>query len=302
MHSRFFVAIALTAGAASAQTPQPENQTITVDGRRTTYEEIRKEAEEFVRATGVATSNKAAARWVDAICPTVKGVSSANAAVVIAKIEAEARAAGASVARRPCKSNIIVAFAADGSALTAAIAKDRRKVGDVPVRERQALIEDDVPLRWWYATDTRGRQGARKTTGQLPWVGSDEGGSTEGGGSALNEATTIVQTTSSIVSTQVNRVLTNATIIVDATLAKGQPLDAIAANIAMVALAEIDRGAKPSGSILSLFATPSSGLDDLGEGDRALLKSLYAIKLDRAGWQQKGSLVDGMLRARGDGE
>jgi hypothetical protein len=301
MAHRFILALALTASASATQTPPPDEQVITVDGRRTTREEIRREAEEFVRTTGIATSNKPAARWVDAVCPTVKGVSEANAATVIAKIEAVAVAAGAPVARKPCKPNIVVAFAADGSALTGTIAKDRRKIGGVPVREREQLIEADVPLRWWYATDTRGRQGARKTTGQLPWAGSDAGGTQEGGGSPTNDATTIVQTTSSIVSTQVNRVLTNATVIVDATLAKSQPLDAIAAHIAMVALAEIDRDAKPTGSILALFSTPSSGLDDLGDGDRALLKSLYGIKLDRAGWQQRGTLVDGMIRARTEG-
>lgn len=298
------VSILATPAAANMQTasgPANDAQIITVDGRPTTREEIRREAEELVRSTGVATSNKAAARWVDAVCPTVKGVSAANADMVAAKVEAVATAAGARIARKPCKPNIIIAFAADGSKLTRDIARDRRKIGGVPVRERQSLVETDVPLRWWYATDMRGRHGTSRTTGQLPWAGSDEGGQQQGGGSPMNDINTITQNNSSIVSTQVNRVLTNATVVVDATLSKGQSLDAIAAHIAMVALAEIDRDAKPAGSILSLFATPSSGLDDLGTGDQALLKSLYGIQLDRAGWQQKGRLVDGMIQARIDG-
>jgi hypothetical protein len=281
--------------AASAQQAE---ETITVNGRLTTREEIRREAEAMVRTTGIATSNKPAARWVDAICPSVKGVAPAIAEMVRTKIETVAKAAGARVARQPCRTNIIVAFAADGSALTSAIARDRSKIGGVPVPERQALIENDVPLRWWYATDTRGRHGSSKTTGQMPWAGSDEGGAQQGGGSPTNDLTTIVQNNSSIVSTQVNRVLTSATVIVDVTLATGKTLDAVAAQVAMVALAEIDREAKPEGSILSLFAVPSSGLDDLSDGDRALLKSLYAISLDRTGSQHKGRLVDGMIKAR----
>lgn len=280
---------------------QAETDVITVDGRRTTKAEIRREAEEFVRSTGIATSNKAAARWVDAICPTVKGVSAANANIIVTKIEDVARTAGARVARQPCKPNIIVAFAADGSKLMRDIARDRRKIGGVPIRERQSLVETPVPLRWWYATDTRGRHGTSRTTGQLPWAGSDDGGAQQGGGSPTNDISTITQNNSSIVSTQVNRVLTNATVIVDATLAKGQSLDAIAAHVAMVALAEIERGARPDGSILSLFAMPSPGLDDLSKGDLAVLKSLYGIALDRAGWQQKGRLVDGMIEARTGG-
>ena len=297
MHGRrLLFLIAVLPAAVAAQTPDP---TITVTGSQLTRDGIRREAEDYVRATAIAEGTRPAARWTDPICPAIVGVSPANAETVRAKLTAVAQDVGVAVAKEPCKSNIVIAFALDGSDLARKIAADRRKTRAITTANREQLVEGELPVRWWYSSETRAHSGMRSTTGQLPWAGSDEGGTQQGGGSPLNGINTIVQNKSSIVSTQVARVLVSATIIIDAKLAQGAPLDAVAAQVAMVALAEIDLDAKPPGSILSLFPG-KTGVDDLSVNDRAALKSLYSLPLDRNARFHRGRLLQDIVAARLD--
>lgn len=108
---------------------------------------------------------------------------------------------------------------------------------------------------------------------------------------------TISNYNSSIVSTQVARVLTSATVIIDLNLSSGTKLDAIAALASLVVLTEIEPDAKPTGSILSLFPV-GSGIDDLSETDRQMLKALYALPLDRTARQHRGRLLNDIVKAK----
>lgn len=296
------VFLMMTASAAIAQTGTPADPTITVTGIQLTREEIEREAEEYVRTTAIAEGTRPAARWTNPICPKVVGVSPANAATVRAKVLAVAREVGVTVAKEPCKSNIVIAFAPNGSDLTRKIAGNRRKARALTAANREKLVETDLPVRWWYSSETRAHSGMSSTTEQLPWTSGDTssepgGGGQQGGGSPLNGVSTIVQNKSSIVSTQVARSLVSATIVIDANLSQGVPLNAIAAEVAMVALAEIDIEAKPVGSILTLFPDKNK-VDDLSANDRAALKSLYSLPLDRNARFHRGRLKQDIVKAR----
>jgi hypothetical protein len=297
-----FALLLISVVATGEAVAQPADPTIIVSASPTTKDEIRREAEDYVSATGIAEGTRPAARWTDPICPSIIGVSADNAETVRAKLISVAGDVGVAVAKQPCKSNIVIAFALNGSDLARKIALDKRKTRAITAANRDKLVESELPVRWWYSTETRAHSGMRSTTGQLPWTGGDSsnepgGGGQQGGGSPLNGIPTIVQNKSSIVSTQVARALVSATVIIDANLAKGAPLDAVAAQIAMVALAEIDLDAKPAGSILSLFPA-KIGVDDLSANDRAALKSLYSLPLDRNARFHRGRLLQDIVEAR----
>ena len=77
----------------------------------------------------------------------------------------------------------------------------------------------------------------------------------------------------------------------------GRRLSALAAYAALVALAEIRPGdVNAEGSILSLFAS-SDAPRGLTEQDRAFLRTLYRLPLDRHARYHRGTLVAGMISA-----
>jgi hypothetical protein len=274
---------------ASAQ----DDRIITVTGSVLTREEIRRETQDYIRETGIAEGIKPVTRWTSAICPKVIGVSAENATTVRRKIEEVARVAGVKVGSSSCTPNIVVAFALDSRDLMGRLAKKPGRIGDGDIPSRKRLIESDAPVRWWYGSSMTGRFGTSASSGDMP--GTE--GNSEGGGSSLPVADTIANYNSSIVSTQVARVLTSATVTIDVNRSSGTKLDAIAALAALVVLAEIDPDAKPPGSILSLFPV-GSGIDDLSETDRQMLKALYALPLDRTARQHRGRLLQDIVGAK----
>ena len=98
----------------------------------------------------------------------------------------------------------------------------------------------------------------------------------------------------SIISTLTNRVLTSAIVIIDTDDAMGRRIDALSAYAAVVAFAEIRNvDAAPDGSILGMFAS-STPPRDLTAQDRAFLRALYRLPLDRKAMQHRGQLVQGI--------
>lgn len=289
--------------AASAPPPEAEANTpapIVVTGTRLTPEEARKRAIEFIRGTGVANGQIPAARWADPVCPRVIGLRPDQAWAVETKMRAVARAAGIKVAGERCETNITVSFTADADALVSDVARQSPgRLSEVPAGARTALLKGLAPIRWWYSTDTRSRHGARRQTAPAPWTGID---GAEGGGSALpGSIPSIQQYNSSLLSTQVHRVLVSASVVVDADSASAMPLDALASYAAFVAFAEIRYPEfAPAGSILGLF-NGDSAARELTEQDLAFLRALYRLPLDRAARYHRGFLVRDLVAARKTG-
>ena len=62
--------------AALLLAPQnaPRQPDVVVTGERRTPDEVRREAQAYVRALGVAEGSRPAARWADPVCPRVLGL------------------------------------------------------------------------------------------------------------------------------------------------------------------------------------------------------------------------------------
>ncbi|MBA2919511.1 hypothetical protein [Sphingomonas sp. CGMCC 1.13658] len=275
---------ALLATAAHAQT---SSDTIDVTGR--TPEQVRKQAQAFVRATGVADDGRPVARWAEPVCPRVLGVSAEIGRRVADKVREVARGAGIAVARAPCRTNIAISFAGDGGAIVRALAaKAPGRLVEVAADDRAALLDGDAPVRWWHATEMRTRDGMGTTGNESPPFALGRAGGVMMAGEVH------FQYNSSIASTRMVRVLKAGTVVIDVNRATGMPLDSVAAFAAMVSLAEIQPSeAPPRNSILSLFE--NGGSRDLTTLDENFLRALYRLPLDRTALAQRGLLVRGLL-------
>ncbi len=302
--SRFALIAALTATfdtpvALSAQTSTPDDDaTIEVIGRRQSEEQARKEANDFVRRTGVASGENPVARWTGPVCPVVLGIQPEYGAIVERKMRSIAQSADIAVAPLPCKTNIVVSFATNASAVIQRVAKrSPRRIAEVPMPDRAALLKGSAPIRWWYTTQVTGTDGIGAVTSDNLAANA---GTAEGGGSSIgNGLPTIQAYSSSMIRTQAVRALRSATVVIDVALSEGVPLDAVAAYAAMVAFAEIKPSqSPPPNSILGLFgqaaraAQPASATD----WDVSFLRALYSIPAARAGWKQRRMLVGEILK------
>ncbi|MGQ0589799.1 MAG: hypothetical protein ACT4N8_09750 [Sphingosinicella sp.] len=275
---------------------------ITVTGTRLTREQARERAVEFVRQIGVARGQQAAARWIDPVCPRVRGITERYAGVVEARMRAIATEVGMRVAPEGCRSNVSVSFVGDAEALMREI--DRRsptRLREVPVDARDALVNGDAPVRWWYLTGTRSRHATRETSQYLVTESGGAGGPGQSVASSPFETEALSHYDSSVISTQVNRAIVDANVVIDLDRVEGMSLEAIAAYAAFVAFVEV-RTSDPRapGSILGLFSTDPEGRS-LTDWDMTFLRSLYRLPLDRPARRHRGMLVRDMVNAQTPG-
>lgn len=291
---------ALTATSLAAQT-----RDIVVSGKALSKEEAEAKAQAFVQATGVVTTVKPAARWMDRICPKVMGLADASlTSRVEERIRSVATESGARLAKPGCgKGNLVVIFTGNADDLARRMNEQNpRLMAEAAPTWRGRLVDGRVPIRWWYQSAIRSADGMPPTTAPLPWMGMDmNGGGGEGGAPAGVASSNDVggdsgggynnSMRSSLVSTNAKRALSGATILVDANLAQGKELDAVSDFASLVGLAEIRFASDPPvDSVLSLFA-PTNPTYGLTAQDQALLKSLYRLPLDRHGRYHRSWLV-----------
>jgi hypothetical protein len=291
--------LTLAATQAPAAPPEPNGQSIVVDGMRLPEAAARERAVQFVRTTGVAAGETPAARWVAPVCPEVLGLEDRGKRAAEAKIRKVAAAAGADVAPEGCHRNIVVSFTSDGAALAREVVeREPRRVANLTPRARAAVLTGSAPIRWLYTSETRGRHGGSETTaGNAAQSGPATHDGSGAGSSIGGDMPTLMHYESSILSTLTNRVLTSAIVIIDTDEAMGRRLDTLAAYAALVALAEIrNADARPQGSILTLFESAAPPRD-LTVQDQAFLRALYRLPLDRQAMQHRGQLVHGIAGA-----
>lgn len=269
---------------------------IVVTGQRPTREQAHARAVTFVRQVGVARGDTSAARFVDPVCPRVMGIAQPYAGMVLTRMRAIAEAAGIAVGREGCQSNVSVSFVGDAGALMREI--DRRsptRLNEVPRDEREAMLNGDAPVRWWYLTETRSRYRTRNAPQSLQTeTGSQAGGSSTTSGALEAEAMAHYDA-GSHVSNAVNRAIVDANVVIDLDGVEGRSLQAVAAYAAFVAFSEVRRSdPPPTGSILGMFGAEPQA-DALTDWDMAFLRALYQIPLDRAARRHRGMLVRDMV-------
>lgn len=261
-------------------------ETIVVEGRRP--EEVRREATEFVRATGVA--QQPVARWIEPLCPKVVGLSQALAARVAARVREVAKLAGAPVAKDRCDGNVMIAFTRTGEALVKAMAaRSRDTFKDVDTRHRQHLYAPATPIRWWHVIQERTKDGQSDVGNEVP-----PSARLDGPGGVPLGGNVFTQYRSSFAGTQMVRVLRSATVIIDVDNAEGKALDSVIDFAALVALAEIRPSEPPPpSSILSLFE--AQGAVALTGLDTKFLSALYKLPLDKSAVAHRGMLIRGLV-------
>lgn len=284
--------------AASQPAATDPVEEILVVGSKPTPAEARRQAVEFVKATGAAAGHRPAARWTTPVCPRVFGLPTAHAARVEARVRGIAADVGAPLAAAPCRPNLAISFTADAGGLVQRLAaRSASRFAEVAPPDEELLLRGKAPVRWWYSSAERTKDGIAGTAMPLPAAGT-----VEGGVSAIpsnGNSSSYLHYRSSIVSTQMIRAIESATVVVDVQRATGVPLDAVAAYAAMVSLAEVRLNAPAvPGSILGLFA--KDGPRELRERDIAFLRGLYRLPLDRPARQHRGKLVRSMLASNAD--
>lgn len=286
---RWLVMLAgLVAATAGAQTSD-----ITVTGTRQTPAAIRQHATDFVRTTGIALGDLPTARWVDPVCPHLIGLADQYAAIVEAKVRAIATEAGIQAATAPCQTNVAVVFAADGGTLVRdLVGRAPRRFAGVRPAAIATLTDGSAPIRWWYTTEVRDKDGRGGNAEPPPAFGLN------GTGSSLpvGEDTTFLQHSStSLVSTETIRVLRSATVVIDIKRTEGLPLASVASYAAMVALAEMRPGAAGGvGSVLGLFDGGDPPRSPTA-WDIAFLRAVYRLPLDRRAEQQRRVLIGDLV-------
>ena len=300
------VALAALICAATPATAQSGDQQIVVAGERLPIPIARARAEAFIQSTGIASGSTPTARWVDPVCPRVLGLNEAGTRAAEARIRAVAADAGVPMAPAPCDSNLVVSFTNDGAALVREI--ERRspsRLAQVPLSARDALLNGSAPIRWWYTSETRGRdnesnQRVASGAGQFS-TGRVGAGAANEGGNFGTEAPTAVHYTNSIVSTLTTRALVSAGVVIDQNRVMGMRLRALADYAALVALAEIrSQDFSGQGSVLNLFDQQGATAGMTAQ-DMAFLRALYRMPLDREARRHRAHLVGEMVAtARGD--
>lgn len=299
MGRRFAIlaALALYGSATGVRAAEATGQDIVVTGQAPAAK--RKAAEDFVRATGIAAQANPVARWVDRICPKVYGIpDTAVRARIEQRVRVIAETVGAPLAPARCVSNFAIVFTSDGPGFARSIyRRDFRRMSRMTPVRRAQILEGQDPVRWWYGSDLRGKDGRRAAAVAPPWTS----GNAEGGGSVIPlgpETDVIDQRSPTLIGTQAIRTLTGATVVVDVTRADGAPLDAVTDYAAFVGLAEVaPPGKPPADSVLGLFGTEPRPRELTGQ-DIAFLRAVYRLALDRTASQQRVSLVGAIVEGQ----
>ena len=270
--------------ASSAQSPSSE-EVIVVTGEL--REEAKRKAQAYVKELGVATGDRPTARWFDPICPRPIGLDAKHAAIVEERIGRTIREAGAPLAKAGCSPNFAVVFT-DGPERV--VRRIDSAGSELPPSAAREMKTGNAPIRWWYNTGFRTRDGL--PAGDFPSP------------SAFVEAPSYTPLPSgrsgnlplygsSLISTQAIRAINSATVVIDVQRAEGVPLNSVIDYAALVGLSEIAFRASPPDSILTLFQ--SGGDRELTRRDRAFLATLYRIAMDRSAGQQRRAIVQSMV-------
>jgi len=275
---------------------------ITVTATRLTPAQAEARASAFVRAVLPTPDYGQYGRWTAPVCIKVAGITDPAATLVAARVRAVAVAAGIKVGVTGCRANLNIVFSEDGSRTAAVILRRRPGlVARLPGAAKQRLVNDPLPVRWWYGIEVGDGSGV--------FAGAGAAGSAalstatiSGGVSALPvgpDAITTSSYSSSLINTNLSIAVTSATAIVDVTLATGKSLEAVADHVAMVTLAPTRLPPDPPGvpSILGLF---SNGDQRLSNWDSAYLAALYRMSLNRTSQRQRGQLIGAVAKQLAD--
>lgn len=285
----------------AAPTPADDGA-ITVTATKLTPAEAQARATAFLKAVLPTPSYGQYGRWTVPVCIKVTGITDDAAARVAQRVRALAATAGMAVGKQGCRANLNIVFSEDASNTTGIILRRRPGlVARLPPAAVKRLVNDPLPVRWWYGEEIGDGSGVAAGAGASGSAALSTA-SVSGGmplASVLPVGPDAVMTSSyssSLISTNLSVAVISATAVVDVTLATGKSLDAVADHVAMVTLAPTRLPPEATGvpSILGLF---SGGGETVTAWDRAYLIALGKISPNRRGDRQRGQLITAIKEA-----
>lgn len=275
--------------AAFASAPGDEDP-IVVTGQRITRGEAHQMAREYTRAVFAAPEADQNARWAEPICVGAIGLNAKIAQPLIDRIEATARQVGARVAEGECSPNVMLAFLPDSDATFANLQTKRPDLlQSTKNEERRKLAQPGWPVRWFYGQVVEGLGGRG--------VGPNASG-LAGAPGALFDLPVLNDGTSTRIGSAAQVSIKGVTVLVDVPRIAGVPFDALADYLAFGILSRTRLDADPeSASIMALFVAPEdrrpTGLSDF---DRAMLKALYRIPINRSAAVHRNQIASEMIK------
>jgi hypothetical protein len=224
-----------------------------------------------------ASDEESLVRWNTPICFLAVGIGEEGGKAVLARLAEVASAAGAPLARQPCRANfVIVANSEPDRVIAAWYAQNSHLFGDATLAQIHRFLEGSQtrPVRIWRNID-RGRVAAMRLGHFVP--------------SNLHaESSPFVR----------NAILGFFSVfaIVDTGRTEHFKLDQLADYVAMAGLANSDLDADLAGSrsILQLFAAPKETPPGLSSWDAAFLKALY--QSDQTSSSQRFEIADRVMK------
>lgn len=239
--------------------------------------ELKKAVGNFVSRVGRLTEQAQMARRLDDYCPRIIGLDEQYEPIVLNHINQAAEAAGLPRAAPDCARNLIIVFTRDGDALT----RELRRASPLTFRgispeKGRELFDSGRPVRWFYTPRSTSKNGQSAVDGVLRTYSA------------------------SIISTNIVIALSGTVVIIDVGKTEGFPLSSVSAYAAMVSFAQVSGNQqilRETPTILGMFnreGPRKNALPGLTQWDRAYLRSLYAIRMDRNSDQQRRAL-SGMM-------
>ncbi|WP_310475840.1 hypothetical protein [Sandarakinorhabdus sp.] len=279
----------------------PPDESITVENTRLRADQVRSSAGTYAKAGLPPFPDFGQfARWKGPPCISVLGIPDpALAARVAARIAAAATDAGLAAAKPGCKPNLTVAFTDDARGLVAKVkSRKRSALPAFDPRLFAALDSATLPVRWWHVLGPAGSGGGAGApdSGALASATSNAtqlGNVLPAGPDAIGTSSW----NSSLVDTNLSVWARAGVAVVDVGLATGVSLDALADYIALVMIAPMRLPVRDPGvpSVLTLFQ-PGSTATGLTSWDRAFIKGLYRIQMNRSAQRQRQQLLSAMTR------
>lgn len=230
-----------------------------------------------------AVTGEPLARFTDAICPGVWGLSGESAHYMIDRIYFNAEAAGVELDESAgCAANVIVAFVDDPHGEFEGLVRARHHlVQSMTFWERKHVRETQGPVLAWNVVATL----------------------TSSGESRLGNPPTIESTQTTRLNTSTSRAMQLSVVMIDTDLLQDLDGLALADYATMRSLARtqpMEQGEASYGTILSLFSDPVNAPQSLTPFDRAYLASLYAGRGNQPGHMALRDVDERMARAEAE--
>ena len=265
----------------ASPTPPASPSTVVVTGRRLPP---RKVVEHLTHAvTQSADVSEALARFPDTVCPSSEGMPLDYDARIVARIRADATAAGIAVDKPGCHPNVIVLVVPSGQAVVRALRRTRSYVfGDLEPHQIAVMAADAGPVHAWTVTRRRSRDA-----------------DTERVGTMMQDVPEIQVRDASIILAATRLDMTASVLLLDVDAVIGKTVNQIADYAAMRTLAPTrpagtgHHSANPDETILGLFAPgdPAGRPRGLTGFDAGYLKALYHGPATERGMAKMGQMV-----------